>query len=104
MLFIVIILAFIFYIGLYLLWMSMQARLDSSTSILRAITEMLFVPDHLVFMILRSLIFLALFYVIADFFLNSAKRGLKRRRSNTQNLKATFNTDDSHIYRDGGER
>ncbi len=104
MLFIVIILAFIFYIGLYLLWMSMQSRLDSSTSILRTISELLFVPDHEVFMILRSLIFLALFYVIADFFLNSAKRGLKRRRSNTQSLKATFNTDDSHVYRDSPER
>ena len=100
MLFIVIVVAFIMYAGLYMVWVAAQSRLDNSTTILRAISDMLFMPDHLVFMILRSVIFLALFYVIADFFMNSAKRSLKRRRPETQNLKATFNRDDSHIYRD----
>jgi surface polysaccharide O-acyltransferase-like enzyme len=103
MLFIVIIIAFILYAGLYMLWVAAQTRLDSSTAILKAISDMLFVPDHLVFMILRSVIFLALFYVVADMFMNSAKRTLKRRREPTQNLKATFNTDNSHIYRDSAE-
>jgi hypothetical protein len=103
MLFIVIVLAFIMYAALYMLWAAAQTQLNSSTAILRTITDMLFMPGDLVFMILRSVIFLAFFYVVADFFVNSAKRGLKRRRPETQRLKATFDHDNSHVYRDGAD-
>lgn len=99
MLFIVIVLALIMYCGLYMMWEAAQSQLDGTASILRALNNMLFMPQEAVFVIFRGLILLALFYVIADFFMSSAKR-IRRRRPITQTLKYTFNEDDSHTRRE----
>ena len=74
MLFVVVILAFVMYCGLYLVWEAAQSRLDGTTAILRAVNNMLFMPQESIFVILRGLIVIALCYVIADFFMSSAKR------------------------------
>ncbi len=72
---------------------------NGTASILRAFSNMLFMPQDSVFVILRGLIVIALCYVIADFLMSSAKRA-KRRRPITQTLKSTFNEDDSHTHRE----
>ena len=99
MLFIVVVLALVMYCGLYLMWEAAQSQLDGTASILRAFNNMLFMPQDLVFVIFRGLVLLAIFYVLADLFLTSAKR-VKRRRPITQTLKSTFNEDDSHTHRE----
>lgn len=99
MLFLVVIIAFVLYCGLYLLWESAQSQLDGTASLMRAVTNMLFMPQDIVFVILRGLIVVVFFYVLADFFMSSAKR-LKRRRPITQILKYTFKEDDSHTRRE----
>ena len=75
--------AFLFYVALYLIWTSMQVRLDSVSAVLRAINAMLWAPESLVFTILRGLIIAATFYVVADFLVSAAKR-LARRRNNEE--------------------
>lgn len=101
MLFVVVLIAFVLYTVLYVLWEMAQGRLEGTTMpVLRAVNHALLMPDDLVFVILRGLILLTLFYVVADFFLSSAKRGLKRRRNNEPKaLKPTYREDNSHIYR-----
>ncbi|MDF2439535.1 MAG: hypothetical protein JWN98_519 [Abditibacteriota bacterium] len=99
MLFVVVIIAFVMYCGLYLLWESAHTQLDGTASILRALSHMLLMPQEAIFVILRGLIILTFLYAIADFVFSSAKR-IKRRRPITQVLRATFNEDDSHTRRE----
>jgi uncharacterized metal-binding protein len=73
-----------------LVWEAAQSQLDGTASLLRAVNNMLFMPQEVVFVILRGLIIVAMLYVIADFFMASAKRNARRRRPITQSLKSTF--------------
>ena len=75
--------AFLFYVALYLIWTSMQVRLDSVSAVLRAINAMMWAPESVVFTIFRGLIIAATFYVVADFLVSAAKR-LTRRRNNEE--------------------
>ena len=75
--------AFIFYVGLYLIYESTQMRLDSVDAVLRALNNMLWLPQNTVFTILRGLLIIATIYVICDFFVSGAKR-ITRKRDNTK--------------------
>ncbi len=102
MLFVVLLIAFAIYAILYVMWEMAQSHLTVATMpLLRAFNNALFMPGNLVFVIFRGLILLTLFYVIADFLLSSAKRGLKRRQNREQKaLVPTYQETNSHIYRD----
>ncbi|HEX8463091.1 MAG TPA: hypothetical protein VF627_00605 [Abditibacterium sp.] len=77
--------AFLFYVGLYLIWTSMHVRLDSVNAVLGALNEMLWAPESLVFTIFRGLIIAGTFYVVADFLVSGAKRLARRRSEHEKN-------------------
>lgn len=68
------------YAVLYFLYIAADSQLSSSTSTLAVINEMLFVPQADVFFLLRCLILITLLYVVADAFLNPARRHLKNMK------------------------
>lgn len=70
--------AFIFYVAIYLLWEASSTRLDSMEAWMRALTAMIWMPENLVFVILRGLILVVAFYVFADWIV-ARVRGAKRR-------------------------
>ncbi|PQV62576.1 hypothetical protein B1R32_12814 [Abditibacterium utsteinense] len=81
--------AFIFYVGLYLLWESSQSRLDSTAAILRSINNMLWLPQNTVFTIFRGLLLVAMLYVVGDFIFSAAKRAkraTRRRAEDEENV------------------
>ena len=75
--------AFIFYVGLYLLWSSSQVPLDSMSAVLVALNRMFWMPENLIFTIFRGLILAAALYVFADFLISLTKR-LARKRDNKE--------------------
>lgn len=77
--------ALVFYVALYLLWSSTQVPLDSLDALFRALNRMLWLPENLIFTILRGLILIATLYVFADFIISAAKRAAKRRDNEAKN-------------------
>ena len=77
MIIVVLIAAVFLYIGLYVAWTVAQTHIGTASSILGTIHEIIFTPQATVFVFMRGLILVILFYVIADLFLASA-RGVKR--------------------------
>lgn len=77
--------AFIFYVGLYLLYESTQTRLDSASAVLHALNNMLWLPQTTVFMIFRGVLLAATFYVIADLVRSAAKRAARKRNNDEKN-------------------
>ncbi|HEX9996876.1 MAG TPA: hypothetical protein VGB45_07025 [Abditibacterium sp.] len=75
--------AFIFYVGLYLLWSSNQVPLDSVSAVLGALNRMMWMPENLVFTIFRGLLLVAALYIFADSIISFAKR-LTRKRNNDE--------------------
>jgi uncharacterized metal-binding protein len=78
--------AFVFYVGLYLLYESTQVRLDSASAVLHALNNMLWLPQNTVFTIFRGLLFIATLYVVGDFLLSAAKRATRRRNNEEKNV------------------
>ena len=66
------------YIGLYFAWALAQPHMNQAVSWASILNEMLLVPQHAIFFILRGFIIILFFYVIADFFYASARQGMKR--------------------------
>lgn len=78
MLVIGLIVAVLVYAVLALLWVTAGSRLSASAGILAIINKMLFVPDNVVFTILRGLILITFLYIVSDFLISSARRGFRR--------------------------
>lgn len=68
------------YIVLYFLYRAAEMQLVGASSTLAFINEMLFVPQGNVFFILRCLILITFFYVVADALLHPARRQLRKSR------------------------
>lgn len=85
MLIVALLVAFIFYAGLFLLWESQRVPLDSVAAVLASLNRMLFLPENLVFTIFRGLLLAVVFYIVTDFLLSSAKRATRRRRDEEKN-------------------
>ncbi len=85
MLIVALLLAFLFYAGLFLLWDSHRVPLDSVAAVLAALNRMLFLPENLVFTIFRGILLAVTFYLVADFLLSTAKRATRRRREQEKN-------------------
>lgn len=100
MLFIAIVLVLLVYAGIYLIWDAANVSLDGSASVLHSLSNAFFRPDHEVFFILRSLLIIALLYVIADYFFSTGKRALRRRKREADTVQATFTETANHAYRD----
>jgi hypothetical protein len=98
--FIAIVLVLLLYAGIYLVWDAANVSLDGSAGIVHSLTNAFLRPDHEVFFILRSLLVIALVYVIADYFLSTGKRAIRRRKREAQDVQATFTETASHAYRD----
>jgi len=79
MLVIGLIVAVILYAILALLWITAGARLSGSVTILETLNKMLFMPDNLVFTLLRGLILVTFLYLVTDFLISGARRGFRRR-------------------------
>jgi hypothetical protein len=71
------IIAFCLYVGLYWIYLATQSQLLGP---LAMINKALFMPEPSVFFLLRGLILITLFYLVADALLSPARRGLKKRR------------------------
>ncbi len=78
--------AFLFYVGLYLLYESTQTRLDSVAAVLQALNNMLWLPQTTVFTIFRGVLMVAALYVVGDFLLSGAKRATRKRKDEEQNV------------------
>ncbi len=78
--------AFVFYVGLYLIYESTQVRLDSVDAVLRALNSMLWLPQTTVFVIFRGILLIATLYVVGDFLLSAVKRATRRRTEAEKNV------------------
>lgn len=78
--------AFLFYVGLYLVYESSQMRLDSANAVLRALNHMLWLPQTTVFTIFRGLLMIATLYVVGDFLLSATKRATRKRDKAEKNV------------------
>jgi hypothetical protein len=99
MLVVVIVLAFVAYMGLYLMWDGVGLSLASTEPVLRSLTQAVTMPQNEVFMILRGLLLLSLFYVVGDSLMSSSRRLLRRRAAAAQDLQTTFSERSDHVYR-----
>lgn len=78
--------AFLFYVGLYLLWESTQVRMDSAQAVLRALNHMLWLPQNTIFVIFRGILLVAVLYVVGDFIFSAAKRATRKRDTKEKNV------------------
>lgn len=78
--------AFVFYVGLYLVYESTQVRLDSVDAVLRALNNMMWLPQTTVFTIFRGLLIIATLYIVGDFLLSTAKRAARKRGETEKNV------------------
>ncbi len=78
--------AFVFYVGLYLLYESTQVHLDSANAVLHALNNMLWLPQTTVFTIFRGLLIIATLYVVSDALISAAKRATRKRNEEEKNV------------------
>lgn len=78
--------AFLFYVGLYLVYESTQVRLDSAGAVLKALNDMMWMPQTTVFTIFRGLLIITTFYIVGDFILSTAKRAARKRDNDEKNV------------------
>ena len=72
--------ALIFYVALYCLWAASSQHLVGIAGWLHVLNDMIWMPGHLVFVLLRGLILITAFYVFADF-LNAGVKKWKRGKA-----------------------
>ncbi len=78
--------AFIFYIGLYLLWESTKVPMNSVDAVLRTLNQMMWLPQNTVFLIFRGVLLIGVLYVVGDLILSAAKRATRRRETEEKNV------------------
>ena len=103
MAFIIIIVALVLYFGLYLLWESANISLSGPEAFLRSFNHALFMPDNVVFLILRGLLILTIFYFVADYVMvkiKTARRKAKLSETDVKELTPTFVEKPTQVYRD----
>ncbi len=71
--------AAVFYVALYCLWASSSQHIVGIAAWLHLFNDMIFMPGHLVFTLLRGLILITALYVFADF-LKSGVQKWKRKQ------------------------
>jgi hypothetical protein len=84
MLIIGLIAALLFYIVLYWIYIETQAHF---TGMLSFLNQVFLMPEPTIFFLLRGLIIITLFYVIADALLSPARRGWRGRRQKQDDAK-----------------
>ena len=67
------------YMGLYFAMDYFAHRLDTPTAWLSSFNRMVVQPEETIFLLLRGLILCVALYVVGDFLLSIAKRGLKKK-------------------------
>ena len=71
------ILALCFYVGLFFVYQATESQILGPLAMLN---QMLLMPEPAIFLLLRGLIIITLFYIIADAMISPARRGIKNRR------------------------
>lgn len=71
--------ALIFYVALYCLWAASSQHLVGIAGWLHVLNDMIWMPGHLVFVLLRGLILITAFYVFADFLTSGFKKWRRAR-------------------------
>ena len=79
MLIVFLLLAIAIYMGLYFAMDYFAHRLDTPTAWLSSFNRMVMRPEEQIFFLLRGLILCVALYVVGDFLLSTAKRGLKKK-------------------------
>jgi hypothetical protein len=82
MLVIGLVIAFVIYVGLYWIYIAAQAHPPNATatSFLSVLNQILLTPENNIFFLLRGLILVTFFYVLADLITSPARKGMKNRR------------------------
>ena len=80
MLVILVILGFFLYFGLYYVWSLDQASTYQPFSLHSTVNDMVWMPQSTIFLILRGLLLIAAFYLVADFLYTSARNGVKHKK------------------------
>jgi hypothetical protein len=78
------ILALCFYVGLFFVYEAAQSHILGP---LEMLNKMLFMPEPTIFLLLRGLIIITLFYIVADSLISPARRGLKSRRQKQEDAR-----------------
>ncbi len=85
--------ALIFYVALYCLWAASVQHLVGVAGWMHVFNDMIWMPGHLIFVLLRGLILITAFYVFADSigaFLKKWKRArLERKRAREEPFAVT---------------
>jgi hypothetical protein len=71
--------AIFFYIVLYLIYEYSKTQVHTIDGWLTIINNMIWMPDDIIFMMLRGLIIIVLFYVVIDTFIAGVKRTKRRK-------------------------
>ncbi len=88
MLILVLIGAILFYAIVYILWAMSHSRLNSVESWLHIGNNFAVMPDNLVFLILRGLIFVAALYVFGDWLKSFIENNKRKRRERLEKEQA----------------
>jgi len=72
--------ALVFYVVLYLLYEYSQTQMHTLDSWLRAINDMIWMPGDIIFVMLRGLIIIVLFYVVIDSFMAGVRRSKRKKQ------------------------
>ena len=67
------------YMGLYFAWDFISGRLQGPTAWLASFQRMVFVPEHMIFRLFWIVLIVMGAYLVADFIISTAKRGLKKK-------------------------
>jgi hypothetical protein len=82
MLIIGLIAAVCFYVLLYWIYVAIETQLGDAYTTLQIINQAIMAPQSDIFMLLRGLIIVTFFYVLADMLLSPARRGMRKREWN----------------------
>lgn len=81
--------AVVFYVVLYCIWTASSQQLDSVAAWLAMLNHMVWMPETLIFTILRGLILVVTLYVFADW-VRAFTKGLKRKREARREAQEPF--------------
>lgn len=81
MLFVVVLVAAVFYAALFMAWNAFRPQMETSAQVLASWRDVIFTtPDPSALMVLRQMIVIALVYLVFDFLFSAARR-LHRRNA-----------------------
>ena len=88
---ILLLIAFIAYVGLYFLWQSAQPYAAAAPPpVAQTLMESLLMPHSTIFLVMRGIILVMIFYFVADALMSWGKRRRIRRRAESERAAPTI--------------